>query len=226
MSYAQIADRLGKSKGYVQNRLRLLQLDDDLRKLVADRPDTLSHVYELSKIGDRERRRPLVEAVREGALSFHETRARVHAITNPLPSRQQRASPPAVLEQPATAERTAVEEQPAAPEQRTSAQQPAPPDQGGALGGADTSSPTPDHGDSRAGLAPAEAPASAYQRLSGGLSARERASLEAIIARLIELRADPGRLTPADWAVLDPLGELLIELAQARGGHSGGGRNR
>ena len=32
-SYAQIGERLGKSKGYVQNRMRLLSLDDDLMRI-------------------------------------------------------------------------------------------------------------------------------------------------------------------------------------------------
>lgn len=84
-SYAQIADRLGKSKGYVQNRLRLLQLDEDLRRLVAERPDTLTHVYELAKLTDPMQRQPLVAAVRDNGLSFAETRARVQAIINPSP---------------------------------------------------------------------------------------------------------------------------------------------
>jgi ParB/RepB/Spo0J family partition protein len=92
-SYAQIADRLGKSKGYVQNRLRLLQLDEELQLLVAERPDTLSHVYELAKLKQIEQRRALIEAVRTDMLSFAETRARVQALLTaaedalpPLPS--------------------------------------------------------------------------------------------------------------------------------------------
>lgn len=82
-SYAQIAERVGKSKGYVQNRLRLLQLDDDLCRLVADRPDTLTHVYELAKIPDPAQRKPLIAAVLDERLSFAETRERVQAILSP-----------------------------------------------------------------------------------------------------------------------------------------------
>lgn len=84
-SYAQIAERLGKSKGYVQNRLRLLQLDDDLRDLVADRPDTLTHVYELAKLTNPAQRQPLLDAVRSEALSFAETRNRVQILLNSSP---------------------------------------------------------------------------------------------------------------------------------------------
>lgn len=85
-TYTQIAERLGKSKGYVQNRLRLLQLEADLRQLVAERPDTLSHVYELAKISDSVMRQPLIDAVRNEALSFVETRERVQAIVGQAPA--------------------------------------------------------------------------------------------------------------------------------------------
>lgn len=85
-SYAQIADRLGKSKGYVQNRMRLLQLDEDLQQLVADRPDTLAHVYELAKVSDAATRAPLVAAVRDDALSRAATRDRVQELLAPAPA--------------------------------------------------------------------------------------------------------------------------------------------
>jgi ParB/RepB/Spo0J family partition protein len=61
--------------------------------LVAERPDTLSHVYELAKLKQIEQRRALIEAVRTDMLSFAETRARVQALLTaaedalpPLPS--------------------------------------------------------------------------------------------------------------------------------------------
>jgi ParB family transcriptional regulator, chromosome partitioning protein len=85
-SYAQIAERLGKSKGYVQNRMRLLQLDEDLQQLVADRPDTLAHVYELAKVSDAATRAPLVAAVRDDALSRAATRDRVQELLAPTPA--------------------------------------------------------------------------------------------------------------------------------------------
>ncbi|NTU84520.1 MAG: hypothetical protein HGA45_35020 [Chloroflexales bacterium] len=82
-SYAQIAGRLGKSKGYVQNRMRLLQLDADLQQIVAERPDTLSHAYELAKVADPQQRRALIDVVRRDALSLAEARARVQAALTP-----------------------------------------------------------------------------------------------------------------------------------------------
>lgn len=82
-SYAQIAERLGKSKGYVQNRLRLLQIDDDLQMLVAERPDTLAHVYEIARLSDSAARAELIVAVRDDALSRAATRARVQTLLHP-----------------------------------------------------------------------------------------------------------------------------------------------
>lgn len=82
-SYAQIAERLGKSKGYVQNRMRLLQLDEELQQLVNERPDTLGHVYELGRLSDPAARAELIAAVRDDRISRAETRARVEALLAP-----------------------------------------------------------------------------------------------------------------------------------------------
>jgi ParB family chromosome partitioning protein len=82
-SFSQIAERLGKSKGYVQNRMRLLQLDEDLQRLVAERPDTLGHVYEIGRLGDGADRAALIAAVRDDRISRAETRARVEALLSP-----------------------------------------------------------------------------------------------------------------------------------------------
>ncbi len=48
-SYRRIAERVGRSKGYVENRLNLLDLGDDLQQLVRARPDTLMHVAEIAR---------------------------------------------------------------------------------------------------------------------------------------------------------------------------------
>ena len=79
-SYSDIAAQIGKSKSYVTNRMRLLQLDDDLRALVAARPDTIKHVYELARISDPALRATLVAAVRDDDLSRAATSAHVDAL--------------------------------------------------------------------------------------------------------------------------------------------------
>lgn len=57
-TYEQIGQRVGKSKEYVMNRMRLLRLDD-LGDPVAKRPDSLSHIIHLEKLR-REQRGDLV----------------------------------------------------------------------------------------------------------------------------------------------------------------------
>jgi len=82
-SYRKIAERVGRSKGYVENRLKLLDLADDLQQLVHDRPDTLMHVGELAKVTDPAVRATLIAAVRDDTLSYTETQARVRRLLTP-----------------------------------------------------------------------------------------------------------------------------------------------
>ena len=51
-SVRQLAQKVGKDKGYVENRLRLSDAPADVRELLSLRKDTISHAYELMKIGD------------------------------------------------------------------------------------------------------------------------------------------------------------------------------
>lgn len=86
-TYDQIGQRIGKSKGYVMNRMRLLRLDDDLRDLVAERPDSLSHIIHLEKL-PHEQREALVAAVRDDDLSLAEVRRQVEQRLSPSPAAQ------------------------------------------------------------------------------------------------------------------------------------------
>lgn|GEM_PF-3314184 len=74
--YQDVADRVQQSIGYVQNRVRVAQADQEMQQLVLDRPDALSHVYYLQKITDPVQRTTLIAAVREERLSLAETRQR------------------------------------------------------------------------------------------------------------------------------------------------------
>src|SRR5439155_11841113 len=62
-SVRRLAERVGKGKGYIEDRLRLLKLDENLRRMVAGRPDTLTHAREIAKLEDAEVRRALAERV-------------------------------------------------------------------------------------------------------------------------------------------------------------------
>ncbi len=76
-SIRKLADKLGKDKGYLENRLRLADAPPEIRELVSVRKDTLSHAYELLKIDDPRKRRRLAEQVGRGELSLVRLREKV-----------------------------------------------------------------------------------------------------------------------------------------------------
>lgn len=73
-SVRQLAQKVGKDKGYVENRLRLSDAPADIRELVSLRRDTISHAYELMKIGDERQRRRLAKKVAAGELTLAKLR--------------------------------------------------------------------------------------------------------------------------------------------------------
>jgi ParB/RepB/Spo0J family partition protein len=76
-SIRKLAQKLGKDKGYLENRLRLADAPDEIRELVSVRKDTLSHAYELLKVTDPKKRRKLAEMVSRGELSLVKLRAKI-----------------------------------------------------------------------------------------------------------------------------------------------------
>ena len=76
-SIRKLADKLGKDKGYVENRLRLADAPEEIRALVSVRKDTLSHAYELLKVTDEKKRRRLAARVASGELSLVKLRERI-----------------------------------------------------------------------------------------------------------------------------------------------------
>jgi ParB family transcriptional regulator, chromosome partitioning protein len=69
-SVRRLAQKLGKDKGYLENRLRLADAPDDIRELVSLRKDTLSHAYELMKVDDPRKRKKLAAQVARGELTL------------------------------------------------------------------------------------------------------------------------------------------------------------
>ncbi len=69
-SIRRLAQKLGKDKGYLENRLRLADAPEEVRQLVSLRKDTLSHAYELMKVEDPRKRRRLAAQVASGELSL------------------------------------------------------------------------------------------------------------------------------------------------------------
>ena len=76
-SIRKLANKLGKDKGYIENRLRLVAAPADVRALVAERSDTISHAYELMKIDDPARRAELAAQIARGELSLARLKAAV-----------------------------------------------------------------------------------------------------------------------------------------------------
>ncbi|MDQ3448582.1 MAG: ParB/RepB/Spo0J family partition protein [Chloroflexota bacterium] len=76
-SLRRLAQKLGKDKGYIENRLRLADAPAEIKQLVSLRKDTLSHAYELLKVDDPRKRRKLAEQVGRGELSLVKLRERI-----------------------------------------------------------------------------------------------------------------------------------------------------
>lgn len=188
-SYAQLAERLGKSKGYIQNRMRLLQIAEDLQQLVTERSDTLGHVYEIDRVSDPMARAELIAAVRDDRISRAETRARVEALLVPEPAvtgsyfQKYDASPEADTRRP-------EEGADASPE--AAARRP----EGGAK---------------------AESYFQKYDSpttpgLAGLLTPRERAALVTAAGKLVHGINDPTLLTTEDWVALETIAGHLGAL--------------
>jgi ParB/RepB/Spo0J family partition protein len=76
-SIRKLADKLGKDKGYLENRLRLADAPPEVRELVSLRKDTLSHAYELMKVDDPRKRRRLADQVARGELTLVKLRDKI-----------------------------------------------------------------------------------------------------------------------------------------------------
>jgi ParB family chromosome partitioning protein len=91
-----LAGKLGKDKGYVENRLRLASAPDDVKEMVGQRYDTITAAYELMKLEDKRRRRALVKRVLSGDLTLLKLHERVERILHPdaRPPKEEKEGPP------------------------------------------------------------------------------------------------------------------------------------
>ncbi|MBC8162410.1 MAG: ParB/RepB/Spo0J family partition protein [Roseiflexaceae bacterium] len=186
-SYTEIADRIGKSKGYVQNRLRLLQLPEDLQQLIAERPDTIRHVADIARIEDANRRASLIAAVRDQGLSRTQTRERVESLLKPTAPLPEAEGYKQSYSQEYDGDNN-HKEQPGAQLQKSYVQ-------------------TYDSDNNH------KQPRDATER--GQLNGRERATLSGIAVRISGWVEDPSQLSTEDWAALEPLARRLGDLMKA-----------
>lgn len=80
-SIRRLAERIGKDKGYIEDRLALLRAPDDVQRLIAERPDALRMAREIAKIEDIAERQSLIADVLAGRVNTQEVRQAVREQT-------------------------------------------------------------------------------------------------------------------------------------------------
>ena len=80
LSERQIAERLGKSKGYVRNRIETARLPEDLKailRITTEDTFSASHARELARIENEISRRILAERIQNEKLNYQQTKLAV-----------------------------------------------------------------------------------------------------------------------------------------------------
>ncbi len=80
-SIRRLAERIGKDKSYVQDRLALLRAPEDVQRMIEQRPDTLRIAREIGKLATAEERQPLIDDVTAGKLNTEDVRKIVRTVT-------------------------------------------------------------------------------------------------------------------------------------------------
>ena len=84
-SVRRLAERIGKEKGYIENRINLLKVPDDVQAMVAQRADTLVAAREIARIDVPEQRAPLIAQMLDGSLSTSGLRDVIRDLTGVTP---------------------------------------------------------------------------------------------------------------------------------------------
>jgi ParB family transcriptional regulator, chromosome partitioning protein len=74
-SIRSLAGKIGKDKSYVQDRMELLRVPEDVQAMVVQRNDTLRAAREIAKLLSPAERKPLIDGVVEGKLNVQDVRA-------------------------------------------------------------------------------------------------------------------------------------------------------
>jgi len=69
-SVRRLAERIGKDKGYIENRLALLRTPADVQQMLVQRPDALRAAREIAKLDAPAARKPLIEGLIHGVLNL------------------------------------------------------------------------------------------------------------------------------------------------------------
>ncbi len=109
-SIRQLAERIGKSAGYVQGRLEVVRAPVDVREMVAERPDTLQAARVLARLPDAAARGEIIAGIRGGALTGEVAAAQARAlIKTTADSSDQRQELPARRAEARAGEGTAID---------------------------------------------------------------------------------------------------------------------
>lgn len=79
LSVRDAARLLGKNKGYVENRLRLLKMAPEVQRMVSFRQDTMKHAYYLHQVADDTLRASMIAAVLQEGIGVRELCRRIAA---------------------------------------------------------------------------------------------------------------------------------------------------
>lgn len=92
-----LAERIGKNRSYIEERLALLRTPDDVQAMIAQRPDTIRVAREIAKLSSQAERRPLIQGILEGELGTRDILAIVRRYTQDVlaPAPAPRTPPPA-----------------------------------------------------------------------------------------------------------------------------------
>jgi ParB family chromosome partitioning protein len=85
-----LAERLGKSMGYITNRLALLRAPEDVQQLVMQRPAAMLAARDLASVHSPDERRPFIEGIMSGELTSGQARDLIRAGERPQPPPQSR----------------------------------------------------------------------------------------------------------------------------------------
>jgi ParB family chromosome partitioning protein len=76
LSVRDLAKELGKNRGWVENRLKLLKVGEDVRAMLQARPDSIPHAFEIDNVTQAKLREQLIALVLDG-VSVARVRQRI-----------------------------------------------------------------------------------------------------------------------------------------------------
>ncbi|HEY1012628.1 MAG TPA: ParB/RepB/Spo0J family partition protein [Herpetosiphonaceae bacterium] len=79
-SVRAIAERLGKTRGYIDNRLALLRAPDDIQRMLEQRPHTIIAARDLASLPNSDARQELIDGLAAGRISTTFVRDRVREV--------------------------------------------------------------------------------------------------------------------------------------------------